>query len=276
MSFLGDHLSKKTSIFGLKLWVDIVIAIGLFILLILFVLMIWLVSRKGKKSRKDVDKLPLTGIPDDSKEIKEVKIDRVGNTYLPPPDGILLTISENSGEKESAEKMVLHLGFNPTKGEAEKYHQQQQSKKEGHIEKLNLAANERTRDERGIQQGHGQGGQDSQEASQGASQHDRQNHNLHAGDSRGSSDGERRALLAADMPERGSNANGRNAENAAMSGPEVSHLGWGHWYTLRDLEAATDGFAEVNVLGEGGYGIVYRGQLTDGTLVAVKKLLNNR
>ncbi|XP_078447761.1 putative serine/threonine-protein kinase At1g01540 isoform X2 [Wolffia australiana] len=58
--------------------------------------------------------------------------------------------------------------------------------------------------------------------------------------------------------------------------PEVSHLGWGRWYTLRELEEATDGLAEENVIGEGGYGVVYRGVLSDGTVVAVKNLLNNR
>ncbi|PKA55984.1 putative serine/threonine-protein kinase [Apostasia shenzhenica] len=62
-----------------------------------------------------------------------------------------------------------------------------------------------------------------------------------------------------------------------MSGPpEVSHLGWGHWYTLRELENATGGFADENVIGEGGYGIVYRGVLSDNTIVAIKNLLNNR
>ncbi|XP_073000712.1 probable serine/threonine-protein kinase At1g01540 [Typha latifolia] len=58
--------------------------------------------------------------------------------------------------------------------------------------------------------------------------------------------------------------------------PEVSHLGWGHWYTLRELEEATGGLAEENVIGEGGYGIVYRGVLGDNTVVAIKNLLNNR
>lgn len=61
-----------------------------------------------------------------------------------------------------------------------------------------------------------------------------------------------------------------------ISVPEVSHLGWGHWYTLRELEAATNSFSDINVLGEGGYGIVYWGQLPDGTRIAVKNLLNNR
>jgi hypothetical protein len=57
--------------------------------------------------------------------------------------------------------------------------------------------------------------------------------------------------------------------------PEISHLGWGHWFTLRDLEFATNRFAAENVLGEGGYGVVYKGRLMNGTEVAVKKLLNN-
>lgn len=68
----------------------------------------------------------------------------------------------------------------------------------------------------------------------------------------------------------------RLAEQAALAVPEVSHLGWGHWYTLRELEVATDMFADENVIGEGGYGIVYRGVLQDGAQVAVKNLLNNR
>ncbi|URD98778.1 receptor-like protein kinase [Musa troglodytarum] len=57
--------------------------------------------------------------------------------------------------------------------------------------------------------------------------------------------------------------------------PESSQLGWGHWFTLRDLELATNRFSKENVIGEGGYGIVYRGRLINGSEVAVKKLLNN-
>ncbi|KAK3165002.1 hypothetical protein QOZ80_1AG0027660 [Eleusine coracana subsp. coracana] len=57
--------------------------------------------------------------------------------------------------------------------------------------------------------------------------------------------------------------------------PELSHLGWGHWFTLRDLEYATNRFAKSNVLGEGGYGVVYKGRLVNGTEIAVKKILNN-
>ncbi|KAL6006717.1 hypothetical protein ACLOJK_032210 [Asimina triloba] len=67
-------------------------------------------------------------------------------------------------------------------------------------------------------------------------------------------------------------------DSASMAGgpPEVSHLGWGHWYTLRELEEATGGLVDENVIGEGGYGIVYHGVLPDNAQVAVKNLLNNR
>lgn len=74
----------------------------------------------------------------------------------------------------------------------------------------------------------------------------------------------------------GSSYGSGSGEQAMIAGPEVSHLGWGHWYTLRELELSTNGFADENVIGEGGYGIVYRGILEDNSLVAVKNLLNNR
>ncbi|CAM8976089.1 unnamed protein product [Rhodiola kirilowii] len=57
---------------------------------------------------------------------------------------------------------------------------------------------------------------------------------------------------------------------------EPQNIGWGRWYSLRELEEATGGFAEVNVIGEGGYGVVFRGVLPDGSLVAVKNLMNNK
>lgn len=53
-------------------------------------------------------------------------------------------------------------------------------------------------------------------------------------------------------------------------------MGWGHWYTLRELEEATNGLADENVIGSGGYGIVYHGILQDGSQIAVKNLLNNK
>ncbi|KAL5222248.1 hypothetical protein ABZP36_026961 [Zizania latifolia] len=74
---------------------------------------------------------------------------------------------------------------------------------------------------------------------------------------------------------KGSSPYGYVSASPLVGLPELSHLGWGHWFTLRDLEYATDRFAKSNVLGEGGYGIVYKGRLMNGTEVAVKKILND-
>ncbi|KAK9287284.1 hypothetical protein L1049_015697 [Liquidambar formosana] len=67
-----------------------------------------------------------------------------------------------------------------------------------------------------------------------------------------------------------------SAAAAAGVSVDVQNIGWGKWYSLKELETATGGFAEGNVVGEGGYGVVYRGVLPDGSVVAVKNLLNNK
>lgn len=43
-------------------------------------------------------------------------------------------------------------------------------------------------------------------------------------------------------------------------------------FTLRQLKAATRNFDPVNKIGEGGFGPVYKGLLSDGTIIAVKQL----
>ena len=58
--------------------------------------------------------------------------------------------------------------------------------------------------------------------------------------------------------------------------PEAARRGWGRRYTRREMEEATAGLAAANVMGEGGYGVVYKGVLRDGTAVAIKNLHNNR
>ncbi|KAL7594550.1 hypothetical protein Lser_V15G30980 [Lactuca serriola] len=42
-------------------------------------------------------------------------------------------------------------------------------------------------------------------------------------------------------------------------------------FAARDLEKATNNFHKTNIIGQGGYGIVYKGTLTDKTTVAIKK-----
>ncbi|XP_062150486.1 proline-rich receptor-like protein kinase PERK8 [Alnus glutinosa] len=44
------------------------------------------------------------------------------------------------------------------------------------------------------------------------------------------------------------------------------------WFTYEELIQATNGFSTQNLLGEGGFGCVYKGVLTDGRDVAVKQL----
>jgi len=43
-------------------------------------------------------------------------------------------------------------------------------------------------------------------------------------------------------------------------------------FTYKQLEMSTDKFNEANVIGNGGYGVVYRGVLIDGTVAAIKVL----
>jgi len=43
-------------------------------------------------------------------------------------------------------------------------------------------------------------------------------------------------------------------------------------FTYEELTDITEGFSKHNILGEGGFGCVYKGKLNDGKLVAVKQL----
>ncbi|KAJ6826201.1 protein kinase precursor [Iris pallida] len=47
------------------------------------------------------------------------------------------------------------------------------------------------------------------------------------------------------------------------------------WYTLKELEKATSNFSQKNLIGQGGFGVVYKGVLPDGDEVAVKKVLDS-
>ncbi|XP_062216302.1 probable receptor-like serine/threonine-protein kinase At4g34500 [Phragmites australis] len=61
-----------------------------------------------------------------------------------------------------------------------------------------------------------------------------------------------------------------------VGGAPGVEMGWGRWYELAELEAATGGFHKENVVGEGGYGTVYRGVLDGGEVVAVKDLFDHK
>ncbi|KAL9299360.1 putative somatic embryogenesis receptor kinase 4 RLK-Pelle-LRR-II family [Arabidopsis thaliana] len=61
----------------------------------------------------------------------------------------------------------------------------------------------------------------------------------------------------------------------AEEDPEV-YLGQFKRFSLRELLVATEKFSKRNVLGKGRFGILYKGRLADGTLVAVKRLKEER
>ncbi|TXG52438.1 hypothetical protein EZV62_021607 [Acer yangbiense] len=219
-SFLNDQLSKKTSIFGLRLWVVLGICVGAAIVLVLFLISLWFTSKRNSSSKRQRHKTIIAAkakqsslnnsnptIPNISKEILEIRIDPDPKPHfnpnpdpLPEPEPISVEESPINGRSR------IHI-------EMGKDHR--------------ISYPERVCG--GVVSYHGSG--ESRSGDQAA---------------------------------------------AVVIGPEVSHLGWGHWYTLRELEVSTNGFADENVIGEGGYGIVYSGVLKDNTKVAVKNLLNNR
>ncbi|KAJ8630976.1 hypothetical protein MRB53_024299 [Persea americana] len=209
--FLNEQLSKRTSIFGLRLWVIVGICLGAAFVILLFIISLWLSSRRNRTRHKN-SRRPL--IPDVSRDIQEIRTDHQENAKpssqfipnpLPEPEPIAVIERQALLPPEEESPVGVHkIQVEIGKGRRISYPD------------------------------HFFGG------------------SLHGG------------------------GDSRLAEQVAMVVPEVSHLGWGHWYTLRELEASTNGFADENVIGEGGYGIVYKGVLEDNTQVAVKNLLNNR
>ncbi|CAL9236684.1 unnamed protein product [Arabidopsis halleri] len=212
-SSLNAEMSKKISFFGLKglkLWVWVCLVVGVFIVMILCILSLWITFRR--KSRRSSSKFPFNQIPHVSKDIR---VDRAG-FQNPHPESLYIEMTD----KSTGKTMMSHLG--------------------------------RTKSS------------DNDTLSQCSSvNHHERACSSHSGEEGGFGSAGRQY------------GGGPVTASPLVGLPEISHLGWGHWFTLRDLELATNRFAAVNVLGEGGYGVVYRGKLVNGTEVAVKKLLNN-
>ncbi|KAH6836136.1 Protein kinase superfamily protein [Perilla frutescens var. hirtella] len=189
-SFLKDELSKRTSIFGLHLWVVLGICVGGAIVIFLFLISLCFTSRRNKKTPPLSRARKNSVIPNESREIQEIRVDPDKDPKLL----MMMAAAHPVPEPDPNEDQRIHI-------EIGKGHRIAYPEKPG--------------------SGHGSG-------------------------------------------------------EAGTMGPEVSHLGWGHWYTLRELEESTDAFADENVIGEGGYGIVYHGVLKDNSKIAIKNLLNNR
>ncbi|KAF7850927.1 hypothetical protein BT93_L4842 [Corymbia citriodora subsp. variegata] len=87
----------------------------------------------------------------------------------------------------------------------------------------------------------------------------------YSADSSGS--GKRKAYY--DDEESGRRKGSRNCKNKEGSSPKGNPA---RSFTFRELATATRNFKEVNLIGEGGFGKVYKGRLETGEVVAIKQL----
>lgn len=243
MDFLNDELSRKTIIFGLKLWVVIGIGVGAFIVLILFFLSLWLSSRK-KSSEKQKRSARFSKDTKAGRARKPISHMSNGTSRPPTTDGMQYrtetekdVVARVSQKEQTFDRVEKDIGVEKGTPASRPDDPRLETANRLHVAPI----------EKRVVEGERKGNHRSHDRGSSAS-----------GDSR-----------SADSPSSAPSTTG-------ISVPEVSHLGWGHWYTLRELEAATNSFSDASVLGEGGYGIVYWGQLPDGTRIAVKNLLNNR
>ncbi|KAL7127530.1 hypothetical protein ABFS83_14G258800 [Erythranthe nasuta] len=207
VALLNDELSKRTSIFGMHLWVVVGICVGAAIVIFLFLISLWFTTSRRNNSKISTHHHNINStIPNVSREIQEIQVDPTKTPDNNKPN-LLLPAPAPPPHR-------THSSPEPDRNEDQRIH---------------------------IEIGKGQ-----------------------------------RIAYPEKAAGPGRRSGETRPEDGAVTGPEVSHLGWGHWYTLRELEECTNGFAEEKVIGEGGYGIVYHGILQDNSSIAVKNLLNNR
>ncbi|KAK9292471.1 hypothetical protein L1049_020444 [Liquidambar formosana] len=87
---------------------------------------------------------------------------------------------------------------------------------------------------------------------------------------------EHQVVISDQWSSKGSGLSGTSALRSIASDlNSLSNVRLGNMFTLREIEDATNGLADDNVIGNGDYGVVYRGVFWDHRQVAVKKLQFN-
>ncbi|KAL9248791.1 putative serine/threonine-protein kinase [Drosera capensis] len=242
--FLNDKLSKSTWVFGLKLWVVLGISVGVGIVLFLFLVSLWFFTRRNnsvKSKRGNKGSFLESNVINGSNVTRKVLVSQKQQPTIPI---ISREITEIRLENlRDTQKGKCGVGAELMVPESESVHS-------------------------------GSGQRSFVRGSNEESQIEQQRIHIEVGKDHRISYPDRRTGGSSSHSQ--GSGERRSGEQMGMAVPEVSHLGWGHWYTLRELEVATDGFAHENVIGEGGYGIVYKGVLEDNIFIAVKNLLNNR
>ncbi|KAF2295264.1 hypothetical protein GH714_032361 [Hevea brasiliensis] len=159
---MSDHLSKPTSIFGLRLWVVLGVCVGAAFVLVLFLITLWLASKRSKTKSINKPKIPVV-----SKEIQEIRVEPIKQHRAQ-----IQTHTFPDPEIAAGNERQALLLMPPEEESPIGYHGVQIETGKGHLISYPRSSGEAPR---------------------------------------------------------GGGGSGCGVDQIAMVGPDVSHLGWGHW-----------------------------------------------
>ena len=263
-NFLDGTLSARTTILGLRLWAAISIGVGAFLLLILVLLLLWLVLRRAS-NRVSASEESCVSIHTVFKDIKEVDVvhhhQSQTSCHLKLRDHFLIPNTFTDTENE-----IVMFGFEYAKEPSFKIIIKGEKPLEDN-NPLNYYSDEKDELHLSGHENHCGGNHDYGYTSNGVSCSSSVKKEVDVGP----------LVYSSGIRKDSFSASGHLAFTFSFGRiPENLLSGWGHCYGLSELELATNHFADSSILGKGGYGVVYQGLLPNGSMIAVKKLLNNR